>query len=138
MALFVSSTCKAGHTNKFCSSKEVNNIDCRFNNTFWKPQCKSEPLGKILNLQFLSKSRYYRFQRLYLIPEIKDWWCWMRKEIIRNFWVRMLLLVVMVNVTPQASMPRICVTSWLRLTSTTFLTLKSWTRGHVGLIPFKI
>ena len=28
---------------------------------------------------------YYRFQRLYLIPEINDWWCWTSRELIREF-----------------------------------------------------
>ena len=45
---------------------------------------KVKRLEKFLNLEFLSKSRY-RFQRLYVILEINDWWCWMRKEIIREF-----------------------------------------------------
>ena len=91
MALFVSSTCKAGHTNKFCSSKEVNNIYVNNLQTAasiilsGSHYAKVNRLAKFLNLQFLSKSSYYRFQRLYLIPEINDWRCWMRKEIIREF-----------------------------------------------------
>ena len=91
MALFVNSTCKAGHTNKFCSSNEVNNIYVNNLQTAasiilsGSHYAKVNRLAKFLNLQFLSKSSYYRFQRLYLIPEINDWWCWMRKEIIQEF-----------------------------------------------------
>ena len=46
---------------------------------------KMERLTEFLNLEFLSKSSYYRFQRLYLTPEINDWWCWMRREHIGEF-----------------------------------------------------
>ena len=91
MALLVNSTCKSGHTNRFCSSKEVNNIYVNNLQTAasiilsGSHYAKVKRLAKFLNLEFLSKSSYYRFQCLYLIPEINDWWCWMRKEIIREF-----------------------------------------------------
>jgi hypothetical protein len=42
-------------------------------------------MAKFLNLEFLSKSTYYRFQRLYLIPEINKWWSWMRDELLKEF-----------------------------------------------------
>ena len=91
MALLVNSTCKAGHANKFCSSNEVNNIYVNNLQTAasiilsGSHYAKVNHLTKFLNLQFLSKSSYYRFQRLHLIPEINDWWCWLRKEIIQEF-----------------------------------------------------
>ena len=91
MALLVSSTCESGHTSRFCSSKEVNNIYVNNLQTAasiilsGSHYAKVKRLAKFLNLEFISKSSYYRFQRLYLIPEINDWWCWMRKEIIGEF-----------------------------------------------------
>ncbi len=91
MALLVTSNCSSGHENKFCSSSKVNNI---FVNNLQSAAsiilsgshyAKMNRLAKFLNLEFLSKSSYYRFQRLYLIPEINDWWCWMRRELISEF-----------------------------------------------------
>ncbi len=46
---------------------------------------KIERMAKFFNLEFLSSSTYYRFQRLYLIPEINEWWSGMRKEILVEF-----------------------------------------------------
>jgi hypothetical protein len=91
MALFVTSTCTFGHKNKFCSSGEVNNIFVNNLQTAasiilsGSHYAKMKRLANFLNLEFLSKSSYYRFQRLYLIPEINDWWCWMRRELISEF-----------------------------------------------------
>ena len=42
-------------------------------------------MAKFFKLELLSKSTYYRFQRLYLVPEINEWWSWMRNEIIGEF-----------------------------------------------------
>ncbi len=36
-------------------------------------------MADFFGLHFLSKSTYY------LIPEIDDWWCWIRKELIKEF-----------------------------------------------------
>jgi hypothetical protein len=75
MALMVTPNCSSGHENKFCSSSKVNNI---FVNNHQSAASiilsgshypKMNRLAKFLNLEFLSKSSYYRFQRLYLIPE---------------------------------------------------------------------
>jgi hypothetical protein len=91
MALFVTSTCTFGHKNKFFSSCEVNNIFVNNLQTAasiilsGSHYAKMKRLANFLNLEFLSKSSYYRFQRLYLIPEINDWWCWMRRELISEF-----------------------------------------------------
>ena len=46
---------------------------------------KVERMAKFLNLEFISSSTYYRFQRLYMIPEINEWWSYMRREIIGQF-----------------------------------------------------
>ena len=91
MALQVNSTCKSGHQSSFCSSSKVNNIFVNNLHTAasiilsGSHYAKMERFAKFLNLEFLSKSSYYRFQRLYLIPEINDWWCWMRRELIGEF-----------------------------------------------------
>ena len=42
-------------------------------------------MADFFGLHFLSKSTYYILQRLNLIPEIEDWWCWMRKELHKEF-----------------------------------------------------
>ena len=42
-------------------------------------------MANLLNLGFLSKSSYYRFQRLYFIPEINEWWIWMRSQLLHEF-----------------------------------------------------
>jgi hypothetical protein len=76
---------------KFCSSGEVNNIF--FNNPqtaasiilLGSHYAKMKRLANFLNQEFLSKSCYVRFQRLYLIPEINDWWCWIRRELFNEF-----------------------------------------------------
>ena len=91
MTLFVNSICSLGHKHKFCSSNEVNNV---FVNNLQSAAsmllsgshyAKMERFAKFLNLEFLSKTSYYRFQRLYLIPEVNEWWCWMRKELVSEF-----------------------------------------------------
>ena len=46
---------------------------------------KVKHLAKFLKLEFLSKSTNYRFQHLYFVPEINDWWSWMRSEQIQEF-----------------------------------------------------
>ena len=87
----ISSLCSSGHEYKFCSSHEVNGIYANnlqaaaslmlSGNNF----AKMKRMADFFGLHFLSKSTYYRLQRLYLIPEIDDWWCWMRKELIKEF-----------------------------------------------------
>jgi hypothetical protein len=91
-AIVVYSTCTSGHKNRFCSSHElnnglyVNNLQAAASlllsgNNFGK----IERLANFYGLAFISKSTYFRFQRLYLIPEINEWWCWMRREILGEF-----------------------------------------------------
>ena len=91
MTLLLTDTCTSRDINKFCSSNEINNIYVNNLQTAasvvvsGSHYVKVKRLAKFLNLEFLSKSSYYRFQRLYVIPEINDWWCWMRKEILGEF-----------------------------------------------------
>ena len=33
----------------------------------------------------MSKSTYYRFQRLYEAPGINEWWMWMKQELVTEF-----------------------------------------------------
>ena len=115
----MNSTCSSGHTHRFLSSHQINDLYASnlqvaasimlCGNQFGK----AKRIAKFLHLEFLSKSTYYRFQRLYVIPAINGWWSWMKAELVREFsgHYKISLLVVMVNVTHQASMPRIFVTS---------------------------
>ena len=103
---------------RFCSSHELNGIYANNLQAAASIFLSGNNYAKIVRmanfygLSFLSKSTYYQFQHLYLIPEVNDWWCWMRRELVGEFAGKVLLLVVMVSVTLQVSMPRIFVTSW--------------------------
>ena len=89
--LIVKSLCPSGHAHRFCSSHKVNDIYVNnlqaaasiilSGNHF----AKIERMANFLSLGFLSKSTYYRFQRLYLIPEINDCWFWMRSQSLPEF-----------------------------------------------------
>ena len=89
--LVVSSTCSSRHMHKFCSSSEVNNVFVNNLQTVAlimlseSHYAKVNRFAKFFNLEFVSKSTYYRFQRLYLIPEINDWWHWMKAELVKEF-----------------------------------------------------
>jgi hypothetical protein len=91
ITLIVNCTCPSEHTYRFCSSHLVNDI---YSNNLQAAAsvilsgsnfAKVERMAKFLNLEFLSKSTYYRFQHLYLIPEINKWWSWMRDELLKEF-----------------------------------------------------
>ena len=91
ITLILNCQCPLGHKYKFCSSHEVNDI---YGNNLQAAAsiilsgsnfAKVERMANFLNLEFLSKSTYYRFQRLYLIPEINMWWTWMRGELVKEF-----------------------------------------------------
>ena len=87
----ITSLCSSGHEYKFCSSHDVNGIYANnlqvaaslmlSGNNF----AKIKRMADFFGLHFLSKSTYYRLQRLYLLPEIDDWWCWMREELLKEF-----------------------------------------------------
>ncbi|CAB4013794.1 Hypothetical predicted protein, partial [Paramuricea clavata] len=87
----VISRCSSGHNNRFTSSHELNDIYANNLQTATSIMlsgsnfAKVERMAKFLNLEFISSSTYYRFQRLYMIPEINEWWSSMRREIIGQF-----------------------------------------------------
>ena len=80
------------HLVRFCSSHElgegvyVNSLQAAASillsgNSF----AKIERMAKFYGLALLSKSTFYRYQRLYLIPEINEWWAWTRQELLKEF-----------------------------------------------------
>lgn len=91
LTLVVNCICEAGHKYRFCSSHQVNDIYANnlqpaasillSGNQFSKVKRMAEFLG----LAFLSSSTFYRFQRLYLIPEVNEWWSWTQKQILSQF-----------------------------------------------------
>jgi hypothetical protein len=87
----VNSTCSSGHTHRFCSSGQINDLYASNLQVAASIMLSGNQFGKIkrmakfLHLEFLSQSTYYRFQRLYLIPEINGWWSWMKGELVREF-----------------------------------------------------
>ena len=91
VAIIIKSSCSAGHTHKFCSSHETNEVYANnlqvvtsimvSGNQF----AKIERVARFLHLQFISKSTYYRFQRLYVVPGINEWWMWMKQELVTEF-----------------------------------------------------
>ena len=91
VAIIIKSSCSAGHTHKFCSSHQTNEVYANnlqvvtsimvSRNQF----AKIERMARFLHLQFMSKSTYYRFQRLYVVPGINEWWMWMKQELVTEF-----------------------------------------------------
>ena len=91
VAIIIKSSCSAGHTHKFCSSHQTNEVYANnlqvvtsimvSGNQF----AKIERMARFLHLQFMSKSTYYRFQRLYVVPGINEWWMWMKQELVTEF-----------------------------------------------------
>ena len=80
-SLIINSVCLSGHKHVFCSSRELgegvyaNSLQAAASillsgNNF----AKIERMANFYGLEFLSKSTFYRYQRLYLIPEINEWW----------------------------------------------------------------
>ena len=87
--IVVHSKCSSGHTSRFCSSHELtngmyaNNLQAAASVLLsGNNYAKIERLADFYGLAFISKSTYYRLQRLYLIPEISNWWSWMQEQII--------------------------------------------------------
>jgi hypothetical protein len=89
--VIVNCLCPQGHKFRFCSSHEVNGI---YGNNLMAAACimlsgnnfgKVRRMARFYGLEFLAKSTYHRFQRLYLIPEVNEWWSWMRQEILDEF-----------------------------------------------------
>jgi hypothetical protein len=129
----INSVCSEGHKYRFCSSPQVNdiyanNLQAATSLMFSGNQfSKIERMAKFFNLEFLSSSTYYRFQRLYLIPEINEWWSGMRKEILVEFADK----EIVVGGDGQCD-SRIFVTSSWRKVQIIFLTLKFWTRDTLA------
>ena len=46
---------------------------------------KVNRMAEFLGLYFLSEVTFYRIQRLYLFPAVKEWWNWMRDELVKEF-----------------------------------------------------
>ena len=90
--LIIDSLCSSDHKHRFCSSHElgdgvyVNSLQAAASillsrNNF----AKIERMAEFYGLAFLSKSTFYRYQRLYLIPEENEWWTSTREEILKEF-----------------------------------------------------
>ena len=91
ITLIVNCVCSSGHQYRFSSSHQVNGIyanDIQVAASVilsGSNYAKVNRMAKFMNLEFLSKSTYYRYQRLYLIPEINQWWSEMRSDILKEF-----------------------------------------------------
>ena len=81
--------CGDGHTGKFCSSHRgegdsllTNNLqalaDILFSGNNFEKIAK---FAGFLGLSSISKTTYYRAQRIYLIPAVTEWWRWQQGEI---------------------------------------------------------
>ena len=140
VAIIIKSSCSAGHTHKFCSSHETNEVYANnlqvmtsimvSGNQF----AKIEQMGRFLLFQFISKSTYYRFQRLYVVPEINEWWMWMKQELVTEFSGQ----DVVVGGDGQCDSPgfnakNICY-FMMQATSNHILDIEVLDKRHVGLI----
>ena len=75
-------SCPKGHSGKFYSSYDCNGIQASnlqtaaailfSGNNFSKLQLFAHFLG----LSFISSSTFFRYQRLYCVPVINNWWAW--------------------------------------------------------------
>ena len=87
-----------------------------------------------MNLEFISSSTYYRFQRLYLIPEIDEWWKCTRGEILAEFCGK----EVVVGGDSQCDSPgfnakNICY-FFMEVNSNYILDIQVLDKRHVGLV----
>ena len=91
VTVIVNCQCPSGHKYRFCSSHLVNDIYANNLQAAASVILSGSNFGKVermanfLKLEFVSKSTYYRLQRLYLIPEVNKWWALMRGELIKEF-----------------------------------------------------
>ncbi|CAB4005953.1 Hypothetical predicted protein [Paramuricea clavata] len=46
---------------------------------------KLKRLAACMNLAFVSKSSFFRIQRLYFVPAVDEWWGWMRRQLMDEF-----------------------------------------------------
>ena len=88
--LIVNCSCSSGHNYRFASSHDVNGIYANniqaaasilfSGNSF----AKIQRFAHFFGLAFLSKSTYFRLQRVYLIPTVNEWWCWTRDQLLNE------------------------------------------------------
>ena len=84
-------SCQSGHMFRFCSSHEVNLLYVNNLQIAAAVLLSGNNFGKVkrlaesINLAFISKSSYFRMQKLYLLPAVNEWWEWMRGELMNEF-----------------------------------------------------
>ena len=138
--LIVKSSCPSGHTYIFSSSHKVNDIYVNnlqaaasvvFSGNHF---AKIDRMANFLNLGFLSKSSYYRFHRLYLIPEINEWWIWMSSQLLHEFAGKDIVVGGDGQCdSPGFSAKNLCYFIMeVESNYCILLTLKSWTRGMLA------
>ena len=81
-------TCPKGHAGTFHSSYNSNGILSTNLQTAsailysGNNYSKMELFARFLGLYFISKSTFFRFQRLYCLSVINDWWIWQQNVIV--------------------------------------------------------
>ena len=84
-------SCQVGHVFRFCSSHEVNQMYVNNIQVAAAVLLSGNNFGKVkrlaesMNLAFVSKSSYFRIQRVYLLPAVDEWWGWMRGQLMDEF-----------------------------------------------------
>ena len=84
-------SCQAGHAFRFCSSHGVNQMYVNNIQVAAAVLLSGNNFGKVkrlaesMNLAFVSKSSYFRIQRVYLLPAVDEWWGWMRGQLMDEF-----------------------------------------------------
>ena len=84
-------SCQVGHVFRFCSSHEVNQMYVNNIQVAAAALLSGNNFGKVkrlaesMNLAFVSKSSYFRIQRVYLLPAVDEWWGWMRGQLMDEF-----------------------------------------------------
>ena len=84
-------SCQDGHAFRFCSSHEINQMYVNNIQVAAAVLLSGNNFGKVkrlaesMNLAFVSKSSYFRIQRVYLLPAVDEWWGWMRGQLMDEF-----------------------------------------------------
>ena len=84
-------SCQVGHAFRFCSSHEVNQMYVNNIQVAAAVLLSGNNFGKVkrlaesMNLAFVSKSSYFRIQRVYFLPAVDEWWGWMRDQLMDEF-----------------------------------------------------
>lgn len=89
-SVLISWSCTEGHCGKFYSSYDCNGVLATnlqtaaailySGNNF----TKIEQFSRILGLPFISKSSFFRYQRLYCVPVVNEWWKWQQEVIMKD------------------------------------------------------